>query len=187
MHKHNLETAWIPDFFCSNYNVKKVVMVLIWDLFLDQISSYLSLLGNLPSTPLAAPSKMVTATMALNEHIWAVQWQLLAKGPPCHLKNQLQARTERYSPSNTWEFTILTLNILLHLPTKTTQNQYWDGEVGMEKRQASAGFKTTKRGNPAPSFHSFTYSTKSCFCTHTEASENNFHWNSKYILHTLFF
>lgn len=119
VHKHNLETAWIPDFFCSNYNVKKVVMVLIWDLFLDQISSYLSLLGNLPSTPLAAPSKMVTATMALNEHIWAVQWQLLAKGPPCHLKNQLQARTERYSPSNTWEFTILTLNILLHLPTKT--------------------------------------------------------------------
>lgn len=74
-------------------------MGLIWDLFLDQISSYLSLPGKLPPNPLAAPSKMVSAAMALKEHIWAVQWQILAKGPPRHLKKQPQAHMKDTAPA----------------------------------------------------------------------------------------
>lgn len=157
-------------------------MGLIWDLFLDRTSSYISLLGNLspPQSP-RCPIWNVSAVMALKEHIWAVQWQLLAKASralPIIWKMNCKHMLKDTAPSSTWELTTLTVNILLHLPIKTHKTSIAMGRQEWRTgRPILASRQQKSRGNPALSTHSFTYSTKSWFCTKTEAADNKILFN----------
>lgn len=78
-------------------------------------------------------------------------------GPPHHLKDELQAHVERYSPQqhlrahNSYsEYTPASAH-------KNTQNQYCHGQAGMEKRQANIGFKTTKIKRKSSSIYPLLY------------------------------